>query len=287
MESINDLNVSKKWKSRFQLIEELGGEEIHSPFELQKTAEFKALPLTKRLKVTHAFTPFIFSFLWYFSKGMWAKGFIIFAFSCLYYSALGIIESLASFQISPILYWVPVSAVCGSLGIFDYYRYKVKDERVWKGAFLGGLFSNKRSIAIFVFSTLSINICTSLYLEGFFSQTGNQTVVANQPVVPGNTKSNDEKKLLGDIVGTVWNSGDRTYSFMMNNDKLIIKENDDSYSSAIKNIDLNNGIVSAVIDGTNTLIIIRQNWNDNNESFNLSISINDATPIELGFIRNI
>lgn len=290
MKDLNDLDVSKKWKSRFQLIQDIGGKEIYSPFKLQATPEFKSLPLTKRMSMNFSCLSFLFSFFWYFAKGMWGKGFVILSFASLYSAILLVIERLANIQIIPVLFWVPVSAICGLLGVFDYYRYKIEDERMWKGAFFGGGFDNKASIALFLISALSVNVAAALYSEGAFSQNG-PVIVENQTeikeTIQGVDNTHDQQNLLRDIVWSVWNSGDTKYTFTADNDKLVLHVNNEIYPLTITNIDADNLIVSTIIDGKNIPFTIRQVWDENNDSFNLSVSINDNTPVDLAFIREI
>lgn len=184
MKNIDELTVSKGWKNRFQSIEICQGRNVNSTFAMQKTPEFRSLSLWKRQRITGSGFALIFNFLWYFSKGMWSKGFIIFGFSCLYYAVLTLVEMLIGKSIPSYLYWMPVSLACFYLAVFDYYKYKVNDERIWKGAFFSKFFANKSSIVLFVIMSLGLNMGASYYYYEYFDNT-NVSTVSEQSVTTG------------------------------------------------------------------------------------------------------
>lgn len=59
--------------------------------------------------------PFLFGAFWYFSKGLWAKGLILF---CIVLGSSGIAIPLT---------WI----YCGLLGSYDYYLHKVRGKQLW------------------------------------------------------------------------------------------------------------------------------------------------------------
>ncbi len=63
---------------------------------------------------------FFFLYLWYFIKGMWAKGLILLAFSF-------IIFVLTNRMIFAPIVWL----YCGIFGKWDYYLWKIKRKQLW------------------------------------------------------------------------------------------------------------------------------------------------------------
>lgn len=64
---------------------------------------------------TWSWAGFLLGGIWYFVKGMWAKGLIIFAISILTGGIL----------------WIPMTLYCGVFGKYDYYLWKVKKKQLW------------------------------------------------------------------------------------------------------------------------------------------------------------
>lgn len=64
---------------------------------------------------TWSWCGFIFGFLWYLIKGMWAKGLLLMFLSLL---TIG-------------LAIIPIWIYCGIFGKWDYYLLKVKKKQMW------------------------------------------------------------------------------------------------------------------------------------------------------------
>ncbi len=104
--SIESLNVSEKWKVKFRLIEKAGGRIGYG------CPNISVLTPKERKEIGFNFWGFFFASMFYFVKGMWAKGLILLTVSIV----LGLI-------------FPPIAAVvwcwCGMAANGDYYRLKV------------------------------------------------------------------------------------------------------------------------------------------------------------------
>jgi hypothetical protein len=123
--SIDDLNVSEKWKERFRLIEKAG------PFERGKYRHQETLTPAERRKINFNVPAFLFSAFYYLVKGMPRKAFVIAGCGWLFAALLTILESILNFTAPSSIFWIVPGAVVASLANRDYYQKMVLHEDMW------------------------------------------------------------------------------------------------------------------------------------------------------------
>jgi hypothetical protein len=123
--SIDDLNVSEKWKERFRIIEKAG------PFERGKYQNQDALTPAERRKINFNVLAFLFSGLYYFCKGMPRKALVFFGGGWIFAAAMTIIESIFNFTAPNSIFWIAPGAVAASFANRDYYQKMLFGERMW------------------------------------------------------------------------------------------------------------------------------------------------------------
>ncbi|UKA12891.1 DUF2628 domain-containing protein [Photobacterium damselae] len=286
MNNIDELNVSNRWKEKFKLIQEIGGDNTSSSIALQKSEEFKALPLNKRLAVNYNFFAFIFTALWYFAKGMWARGVVIFSLSFLLNCILGAVSAHFNYTFPGVVYWVVPAVLSATHANVDYYRFKVHGERIWKDAFWGGALDNKASVTLLFISSILLGMMIAVvfdpeFQEGF--QEGQAQTYNTQQDLP----------VIDDILWGVWASRDGSLFLSKNYEgQLFMNITTASYPIPLKvvSIDNDNYIVTfkANPDTKSPFIItMRQEWDRAHETFTVSMSLNDSAPETLSFVREV
>lgn len=131
MMNIDDLNVSKKWKARFQFYRELGADDLGRD-EIIKTEKFKKLRLRDKYRITGGnIWAFVGGCFYYFVKGMWLKGGIFFSASLVWISLLSLIEFFSGFEMKSMWYWMPISIACMLYANLDFYRKEMCGEKMW------------------------------------------------------------------------------------------------------------------------------------------------------------
>ena len=119
----DDSHLSTSWQRTFRIFDQL---EVSETSYLAHNARMKALPKADRNHVNLNWLAFLFSVVYYWSKGMVAKGFLILAFAYLVAAILNLIY--------PAL-WALAGIVPPSIGVglskLDYYRKRRFGESVW------------------------------------------------------------------------------------------------------------------------------------------------------------
>lgn len=136
-EAKNTIDVSDSWKKRFEILETAGASDgLNSYLE-----NYKSLNFGERFKVGFNILAFIFGPFYYFAKKMWLKGAFLFGAILSLNVALTIAESAFGATFPILVYQLPGAAICASLANYDYYRFRMKQENIWKG--LPEIFSKK------------------------------------------------------------------------------------------------------------------------------------------------
>lgn len=140
-EAQNAINVSDSWKKKFQIMEKAGvADGLKSYFD-----NLKLLNFGERLKVVTNILAFIFGPFYYFAKKMWLKGAFLFGVILSLNLVFTILESALGTNFPMALYQIPGAVMCGQLANYDYYRFCMKQERIW--SWLPEIFS-KQLVAI-------------------------------------------------------------------------------------------------------------------------------------------
>jgi hypothetical protein len=128
---VEDLDVSDSWKAKFKLLESVGAADKFV-YKATSSVEFKALSFRERQKISLNLLAFIFGPLYYFSKKMWRKGAVLFGGITLLNVILTLIEMGVGAEFPPVVYWVPSAVICAQLANYDYYKFVVHNEVMWK-----------------------------------------------------------------------------------------------------------------------------------------------------------
>ena len=132
-ESIDQLDVSDKWKQKFELMEKAGIKEFGYLKMLQQD-KFKGMPFKQRHSIQFNNWALVFGVLFYFAKGMWKKGALILAISWLLAAVLIGVESLIDTEIPAVFYWIVPAILCAQFANRDYYMLKLRGETMWPSA---------------------------------------------------------------------------------------------------------------------------------------------------------
>lgn len=124
--SINELDVSESWKKKFEILERAG------EFKNGTYENFKSLSFTERLKIGFNFIAFIGQPFYYFFKKMWGKGWVLFGLIVLINAAITVVEIVAKIHISNAVYQSVSPVIFASMANYDFYRFKVHNETMWK-----------------------------------------------------------------------------------------------------------------------------------------------------------
>ena len=129
-ESIAQLDVSDKWKEKFEAMEKAGLSEL-GYLKMLQGDKFKGMSFKERHGIQFNNWALVFGVLFYFSKGMWSKGGLILASSWLLAAVLIGLESVIEMEIPAVFYWIAPAIFCAQFANRDYYMLKVKGETVW------------------------------------------------------------------------------------------------------------------------------------------------------------
>ncbi len=116
--SIDELDVSEKWKTRFRLIEEAGG---------PKLPHLRELSSGERMQIMGNILSFIFWPIYLPIKGLWRPALCYFALGV----ALGILVEMAGFEKVSRAIGYGISALVMMRTNTNYYRHKVLGEKFW------------------------------------------------------------------------------------------------------------------------------------------------------------
>ena len=125
-QKIDELNVSPYWKKAFKAFEKAGpltGLYYENAAELERA---------ERKLVGFNFSAFIFGVFFYFQKGMFEKGMMILGMGWFHGAILLIIAKIMGGGMHPGAFWLPIAAIAGVFGSYDYYRHMVHGDRLWE-----------------------------------------------------------------------------------------------------------------------------------------------------------
>jgi hypothetical protein len=151
MNVIDDLDVSNKWKCRFNLLQKVGADKLSHGMILKSDA-YRSLTFRERLSVNSNFLAFLGSFFYYFFKRMHLKGFVLLSFSLLWVAILSCVEFFTGLVIPSITFWILSSVLCSQWANYDMYRKTFHNEILW--SWVPEKYRNKSS----VFKLLALSI---------------------------------------------------------------------------------------------------------------------------------
>ena len=108
--------LTESWKERFQILDKIDGAYF---------SRAKELSMAERRKVGFRFFALVFSIFYYFAKGMWEKGLLIWTA----YAGLAIM--LGAIGVPDMVTSIAMAAGCASLATGDYYSKVENGERIW------------------------------------------------------------------------------------------------------------------------------------------------------------
>ena len=124
-------DYSPTWQKRFEMLDYLQADKL-SYDAMRKTDEYKSLSFGDKFRISRNFLALLFGSIYYFCKGMWAKGLFILTASSLYSMALMLIEaSVGRLFLPSIAYWLPPAIFAFMLANYDYYRKEKLGEKIW------------------------------------------------------------------------------------------------------------------------------------------------------------
>lgn len=126
VKSINELDVSESWKKKFEILERAG------EFKNGSYENFKSLGFMERRKIGFNFIAFIGQPFYYFFKKMWGKGWVLFGLSVLINAAITVVEIVAKIHVPNAVYQIVPAVMFAQMANYDFYRFKVHNETVWK-----------------------------------------------------------------------------------------------------------------------------------------------------------
>jgi|GEM_PF-2154820 len=128
---IDNLDVSDSWKQTFKIFEKIGAEG-QSIYQSMNSPALKVLSFKEKLKINFNLWAFFFGPFYYIVKKMWLKGAVIFGGITLFNILLTLIEVIFDTSIPQQFYWLPGSILCAQMVNYDYHRFKVHHETMWK-----------------------------------------------------------------------------------------------------------------------------------------------------------
>ena len=147
MNTIDNLDMSNKWKRRFHLLQKVGADEL-SHGMIFKSDAFKKLTFRERLFFNSNFMAFFGGFFYYFFKRMHLKGLVIFSFSLLWVTILSSLEFFTALVIPDMIFWILSSALCSQWANYDLYRKTFHNEKLW--CWVPEKYCNKSSVLKFL-----------------------------------------------------------------------------------------------------------------------------------------
>lgn len=108
--------LTESWRHRFEIFDRIDGAYF---------TRWRELSEAERVRAGLAWPAFVFSFLYYFAKGMWEKGLLFMTV----YAVLGM--TLGAVGVPGVLVWFWVGALCVACAASDYYKRMEHGERIW------------------------------------------------------------------------------------------------------------------------------------------------------------
>ncbi|MDP2789421.1 MAG: DUF2628 domain-containing protein [bacterium] len=159
----DDLDVSVSWKRKFEILEKVGADNQFI-YKAMSSEGFKSLTFKEKQKINFNFLAFLFGPFYYFAKKMWFKGAVLFGGITLLNTFLTLIEIVIDSPLPAVVYWIPGSVICAQLANYDYYRYVVHKEKMWKKFFF---FAKPMQASVFPILSIVLLLSVSYFpLQG-------------------------------------------------------------------------------------------------------------------------
>ena len=108
--------LTESWRQRFEIFDRIDGAFF---------TRWKELSPDERVRAGFRWPALVFSFLYYFAKGMWEKGLLFMTV----YAVLGMVLGAAG--VPGVLVWFWLGALCVACAASDYYKRVEHGERIW------------------------------------------------------------------------------------------------------------------------------------------------------------
>lgn len=157
-------DVKPAWRQIFKQFDSVGGR-TSNYFEIKKHPTYRNFSFSEKLRIDFSIWALLFGPFYYFYRGMWSKAFLIVAACCLGLSALNLMAGLMKPSLYNIASSLLIPVVTSQLAKYDYYRYKVLNESVYRE--LPEIFQNKIVIALFFLVSLILVVSTDPEFQQF------------------------------------------------------------------------------------------------------------------------
>jgi hypothetical protein len=135
-ETRDSAEAGASWQRRFEILERTGkGESLKAYL-----GNTRSLTFGERFTVGFNVWSLLIGPIYYFCKKMWLKGAFLLGVMWTWSAALSLVELAMGRALPSVAYYL-LMPVCASLANYDYYRFRVKGERLWGG--LPKFFSGK------------------------------------------------------------------------------------------------------------------------------------------------
>ena len=193
-ENNDQLNISKAWKIKFNLLEKIGSGNKFI-YKLLSSPEYMALNYKDKIKVSFNLLALLFGPLYYFWKKMWLKGAVILVAILAFSSLLMIIDMIFGISTQNAVYFP--NLIISQIANYDYYRHIKHGEQMWPD--MPKFLSRPISVIILVLAALMIVGSIAQFRDG-------AAVVINKGVnsnTPQTSNILQTKEVLKQISG-IW-----------------------------------------------------------------------------------
>lgn len=122
-----DREYGKSWTKRFALFDECVKEDKWY-LDTKATRELSA---GERFSTGFNILAFLFSVLYYYIKGMWAKASLLLTMVFLSSTILSLLGVFGTFPVVDVVYGFITPAFCAGFANLDYYHKEKRGERMW------------------------------------------------------------------------------------------------------------------------------------------------------------
>lgn len=141
--------LTESWRQRFEIFDRIDGAYF---------SRWRELSEAERMRAGLAWPAFLFSFLYYFAKGMWEKGLLFMTA----YAVLGM--ALGAAGVPGVLIWSWVAVLCAVCAASDYYKRLEHNERIWPwlAKRMPGLLQSAPALAVAALAALGCHVALAV-----------------------------------------------------------------------------------------------------------------------------
>lgn len=112
-------DLSPAWQRKFEIFDSVSADREFNYFSWRWPEEFKSLSYGDRMRIGLNTPAFLLGIFFYLFKGMWLKGVVILAGSCLVTTLIVLLDFAIDAAFPWFVYWAPFASFYGSLANFD------------------------------------------------------------------------------------------------------------------------------------------------------------------------